>query len=296
MKAVLDTKVQSAYDDEIAERYHFPSRYLETLRQCVGDWVVFRQPRASGGTLAYFATARVREIVQDPSTSTHHYALIEEFSSFGEPVPWRTNGDYAERAIRELPNIAHVGLYLRGRSVRSLSDDDYFSIIETGFSAAWDPFDPAAGEFDDATADLLAARLEGNSSRKRRLTIACLTNKTVRDRAFRRAVCAAYGHRCAISGLSIVDARGLSEVQAAHIVPVADGGLDTVPNGIALSATVHWLFDRHLISINEDMQLMVAPAVRGSHGISAEKQASSSVGKVPRYAQAQVPIHKCDLR
>jgi putative restriction endonuclease len=264
MKAVLDTKVQSAYDDDIAERYHFPSRYLETLTSCIGDWVVFRQPRASGGTLSYFATARVREIVQDPSNSTHYYALIDKFSSFDEPVPWRTDGAYAERAIRQLPNIAQVGLYLRGRSVRPLDEDDYFAIVEIGFRASWDPSNLAAGAIDEATANLLAARLEASARRKGRLTIACLTNKAVRDRAFRKAVCAAYGHRCAISKLSIVDASGLSEVQAAHIVPVADGGLDTVPNGIALSATVHWLFDRHLISINENMQLMIAPSVSGN--------------------------------
>ena len=31
-----------------------------------------------------------------------------------------------------------------------------------------------------------------------------------------------------------------------------------VQNGIALSATVHWLFDRHLISIGEDYRLLVS--------------------------------------
>jgi putative restriction endonuclease len=31
-----------------------------------------------------------------------------------------------------------------------------------------------------------------------------------------------------------------------------------VQNGLALSATVHWLFDRHLISIGEDHRLLVA--------------------------------------
>ncbi len=29
-------------------------------------------------------------------------------------------------------------------------------------------------------------------------------------------------------------------------------------NGLALSATVHWLFDRHLISIDQDWRLLVA--------------------------------------
>ncbi|MEJ0023393.1 MAG: HNH endonuclease [Alphaproteobacteria bacterium] len=47
-------------------------------------------------------------------------------------------------------------------------------------------------------------------------------------------------------------------MQAAHIWAVSDGGPDVVQNGIALSATVHWLFDRHLISISDDYRLIVA--------------------------------------
>jgi putative restriction endonuclease len=33
---------------------------------------------------------------------------------------------------------------------------------------------------------------------------------------------------------------------------VAEGGPDVVQNGIALSATAHWLFDRHLIALTDD--------------------------------------------
>jgi putative restriction endonuclease len=31
-----------------------------------------------------------------------------------------------------------------------------------------------------------------------------------------------------------------------------------IQNGIALSATVHWLFDRHLISLTDDLGLLVS--------------------------------------
>lgn len=47
-------------------------------------------------------------------------------------------------------------------------------------------------------------------------------------------------------------------MQAAHIWPVAEGGPDTIQNGIALSATVHWLFDRHLISLTDNYGLLVS--------------------------------------
>ena len=51
---------------------------------------------------------------------------------------------------------------------------------------------------------------------------------------------------------------GKAEVQAAHIWSVADGGPDIVQNGIALSATCHWLFDRHLISLGDEYGLLVS--------------------------------------
>lgn len=85
-----------------------------------------------------------------------------------------------------------------------------------------------------------------------------LVNRKIRDANFRLEVCRAYDDRCAVTGLRIINGGGRAEVQAAHIKPVAAGGPDVVQNGIALSATVHWLFDRHLISIGEDYRLLVS--------------------------------------
>ena len=51
---------------------------------------------------------------------------------------------------------------------------------------------------------------------------------------------------------------GRSEVQAARIRPVNDQAPDSIRNGIALSGTVHWMFDRGLISLGEDYSILVA--------------------------------------
>ena len=83
-----------------------------------------------------------------------------------------------------------------------------------------------------------------------------LLNRKIRDAAFRGAVCAACDNSRAVTGLRIVNGGGRSEVQAAHIWPVADGGPDVVQNGLALSGTIHWLFDRHLISVSDDYRGM----------------------------------------
>lgn len=259
MKAIFDTKPESAYDDDIATRYHFPARYLGVASRCVGDWVVFRRPRAGGEGIAYFAVGRLVGVSPDPTTPGHHYAAIADYLPFDRPVPWRVDGRYAEAALRGITNVPQVGLFLRGKSVRELEDADFVEIVEAGLSETLDPanakmlgLDPQS--VDEATWELLNVPLEFAERR----VVAMLVNRKVRDASFRRSVCHAYDNRCAVTGLKIINGGGRSEVQAAHILAVADGGPDIVQNGIALSATAHWLFDRHLISIGEDMRLLVS--------------------------------------
>jgi len=68
----------------------------------------------------------------------------------------------------------------------------------------------------------------------------------------------AYDSTCAVTRLRIVNGGGRAEAQAAHIWLVADGGPDVVQNGLALSSTAHWLFDRHFISLTDDYGLLVS--------------------------------------
>ena len=66
----------------------------------------------------------------------------------------------------------------------------------------------------------------------------------------------AYDNTCAISGLRIINGGGRAEAQAAHIRPVHANGPDSLRNGVALSSTFHWMFDRGLISIDDDFSLL----------------------------------------
>ncbi|MDR6190597.1 putative restriction endonuclease [Agrobacterium pusense] len=61
-----------------------------------------------------------------------------------------------------------------------------------------------------------------------------------------------------MTGIKLFNGGERSEVQAAHIRPVADGGPDSVRNGLALSGTVHWMFDRGLVSIFVNYTLLIA--------------------------------------
>lgn len=83
-----------------------------------------------------------------------------------------------------------------------------------------------------------------------------LTNRAIRDRNFRKTVLKAYGERCAITGLRLINGGGRAEVEAAHIRPVEHDGPDIVSNGIALSGTAHWMFDRSLVSLSNDLKFL----------------------------------------
>jgi putative restriction endonuclease len=257
MKAVFDTKPSSAYDDDVT-RYQFPRRYLNLVKAAVGDWVVLRRPRADGGNLAYFAVAQVAGLAPDPDDPTLTFARLTDYLEFDSTVAWRLGGRYAEQALREMP-IQQVGVYLRGRSVRPLSDADFAEIVSTGLSQTLAPdnairlglvgMEEAAQPFElDVVPGVDQVR------RVERL----LMNRKIRDANFRRHVCEAYEDRCAVTGLRIINGGGRSEVQAAHIWGVGEGGPDVVQNGIALSGTIHWLFDRHLISLTKEYRLLVS--------------------------------------
>ena len=83
----------------------------------------------------------------------------------------------------------------------------------------------------------------------------------VRNDNFRIGVRGAYKNTCAISGIGLVHLPNSElvqyEVQAAHIKPIAAGGLDTIDNGIALNGSIHWAFDRGMLWVTMDDRLRV---------------------------------------
>jgi putative restriction endonuclease len=274
MKAVFDTKPTSIYDDEVTRHYQFPGRYRTIVERCVGDRIVLRRPRADGGNLAYFACAIVSHLEPDQQIPNMTFAHLRDFMQFDHPVPWMLSGRYWEADLRNIPR-QQVGVNLRGRSVRALSDDDFAAIVAAGLSETLAPENAERLNLSNVTiaeadADLHAPPGQDQARRVEQV----LTSRLIRDASFRGLVLDAYDGRCAVTRLRILDGRDNPEVQAAHVWSVADGGPDVVQNGIALSATVHWLFDRHLITISDDYRLIVAQsrvpvefqAVYGQHG------------------------------
>ncbi|SMF82146.1 putative restriction endonuclease [Tistlia consotensis] len=292
MKGVFDTREGSGYDDDRARRYHFPSRYRSAVEQLVGRWILYREPRREGGRQGYVAAARVRGIVEDPKRPGHAYALMGDYLPFDRPVPMAdATGRYREARLRALESRRLAGQALQGRAVRSLSDEDFAAIAREGLGEVLSSENARRLDLD-VTADAEALALLGAppAEQERRIE-QILLNRPIRDARFRQQVRLAYDFTCAVTGLRIFNGGGRPEVQAAHILPVAEGGPDVVQNGVALSGTVHWLFDRHLISLTDDHRLLVAhnrvpgelQSLFGRQGEKIRLPADPALHPQPRY-------------
>ena len=131
-----------------------------------------------------------------------------------------------------------------------MPDQEFDLILKAGFAEnIVEPTVPSATSnagFEEAQADFERPLVETTITRK------------FRDKAFTRQIQAAYDKKCAMTGLRIINGGGRAEAQAAHIKPVADNGSDSIRNGLALSSTLHWMFDRGLVSIDDDFRLLKA--------------------------------------
>jgi putative restriction endonuclease len=255
----------TTYDDSPAERYQFPSQYLSRAEASVGDWVVYYEPLKVPETKGYFAVAKVQEIISDPSAAGMYLAIIEpgSYLDFANPVPFSGPEGVIESGI--LNAQGHIS----GRAqsaVRALSSADFNRIIQKGLSET-EPLLPraddigAAAGFHEVQAPF---QLE-----QERIRVSSLMSRIVRDRVFRRIVLRAYDERCAVTGLRLINGSGRAEVVAAHIRPVEKSGPDTVSNGVALSGTAHWMFDRGLISLADDLEILVSRQVNDLDGVLA---------------------------
>lgn len=244
----------SIYDDIPEVRYQFPKVYLSRAKQMVGDWIVYREPVKIPLSKGFFAVAKVERVIPDPDKADHYRALIEEGSylPFEPTVPHKVDGQPVER---DLANAQ--------AAVRPLSNSDFARIIALGLPE--DHTLPRVGNLEplDRVQDTqMPFEIE-------RPIVQTLLNRPFRDRAFRRAVLRAYDGRCAVTGWKLVNGGGRLEAEAAHIRPVEHAGPDSIRNGLALSGTVHWMFDRGLIGLSDELDIMVSRQVNDPSSIEA---------------------------
>ena len=255
-KAVFTTKVSPSYKDLPEERYHFPRTYLNYVLQTVGDYIVYYEPRRSsaelssrGGRQSYFGVARVDSVIEDADLPDHYFAIVDRatYLDFDTPVPFEEGGEYYESALAKDDGSTNKGAF--GRAVRLVPDAEFNRILKSGFAPVL--VEAPSTEISLPGFSELPAPFE-------RPMVEMIVSRPFRERSFMHNVRAAYSNRCAMTGLRLINGGGRPEVQAAHIQPVASKGPDSVRNGLALSGTVHWMFDRGLISIGDDYKILVA--------------------------------------
>jgi putative restriction endonuclease len=244
MAGVFVHRRDTHYDDKPDQRYQFPKRYLKAAAKIEGDWVVYREP-VKAGDKGFYAIAFVERIVPDPTRDDHYLAMIQpgSYLDFPYPVPHRIDGELVESGLSNAQN-----------AVRTLSPMDFVRIINLGLGED-EPILPRVDAAKDNSFAEERAPFAFNDEQERRKI---LTNRTVRDSAFRTAVVEAYDRRCAFSGLQFINGGGRAEVEAAHIKSVSAKGPDSVCNGLALSGTIHWMFDRGLLSLDENLRVLIS--------------------------------------
>lgn len=252
-KGIFLYREDSIYEDRPWEVYQFPASYYSRAEQVIGDWVIFMEP-VKAGRKGYHAVARVDRITPDPRNSDMFLAIIDPTSylDFDRSVPFQTAGNYPERSV----------LNERGRvsgraqaAVRTIPIEDFNRIVELGVDAH-DEVLPRS-DLEEAPAPY-----EFEQDRVR-----MLTKRTVRDRIFRMRVLKAYDRRCAFTGFQFINGGGRAEVEAAHIKSVQDKGPDVVQNGLALSGTVHWMFDRGLLTLADNLRILLSNHINDVDGI-----------------------------
>lgn len=275
----------SIYDDRPAEYYQFPRQYLGRVEACAGDWIVYYEPVKVPESRGYFAMARVEQIVPDPEAPGMYRALIQpgSYLDFANLVPFSVDSDVVERGV------LNENGRISGRAqaaVRSLSVDDFNRIVGLGLREDA-PVLPRIGE----ASSLPGLREEPAvfTFEQTRERISYLSSRIVRDRVFRRTVLRAYGERCAVTGLRLINGGGRAEVDAAHIRPVEQNGPDIVSNGLALSGTAHWMFDRGLISLSDSLEILVSSRVNDHEGVRALINKSGHAHPPDRYLERPHP-------
>src|SRR5258705_1581316 len=127
-------RTDSIYEDSPAEQYQFPSQYLRRVEACVGDLIIYYEPRKVAEYRGYFAIAKVRDVIPDPGTSGMYLALIEpgSYLDFANPVPFNGDAGPVEQGV--LNDQGRIS----GRAqsaVRPISPEEFNRIIELGLEA-----------------------------------------------------------------------------------------------------------------------------------------------------------------
>lgn len=241
---ILVTQRFPGYQDIPAVRYHYPKvKYHRRLQNLVNCFVLFYEPRRggqgrgsnSGGREAFVGGAFVDRLSDDLADPSHGFAWFRFAIDFTTVVP-------------------RTATSIMGRQLQSVVLDDIAyevaeNVVRLGLTVDVGNSNPL---FHQGLSDV-----EELVSIKNRPLVEVTTNRRLRDQSFRyRVVESVYAGTCAFTGIRMTNGRGRAEADAAHIRPVEQDGPDTIRNGIALTKSIHWAFDRGLVSMTDEGRIV----------------------------------------
>lgn len=239
ISGILVAKRYAEYKDQPGRLYHYPTGFYQSaITRLKGQLVLIYEPRrggstrgsSGGGRMAFVGYAFLGDSWADGADPTHSFVETRHFTEFPAPVSLAStafNAKALQRAVHVIPAEA-------AEKVLALGLAPILSPKGTGVQE---------GLVDPSVPPELT----------RRPIRDVIVSRPVRDASFRmRVVADVYQGVCALSGVKLTNGYGRAEVDAAHIMPVERGGPDSVQNGLALSKTLHWAFDRGLISLADD--------------------------------------------
>lgn len=283
---VLESRPRSGYADTV-NTYEFPARYLEHFAPLAAGealWAVLYEPRRAGGRTAYVGwvviTGPPRRAPSADGRDLWQVRYATAIDPFPRLVPRLVNDEPVEAWLRPVPLALHPHR-LQGRAVRPITADDFARILTL------------AGRLPPGLAPALA--IEDR--------LRYLISVVRREQDFRERVVRAYDRTCAVSRFgSTAPAHAEligSLVDAAHIRPIAHGGGDAITNGIALTPTLHRLFDAGYFTLQYRGDALLvrvsphlpAPALRGQDSAFALALSGGQPVRLPS-ARTNLPDHQ----
>jgi putative restriction endonuclease len=250
---VLESFVGSEYNDSPLQ-YEFPPRYLKVfgpLSRGEPVFAVIYEPRGESGAgrMAYVGWATITA----PPHRTGRVSRRKEplwavdyvggFNDFAHTAPRKVGGVAIESFIAHGVGPAQVG-----NAVRPLPESEAIVIINIGFGGE--------RSADIAYPTSLPQPQLVVADRQR---VERMVTTLERDARFRQSVLKAYEFRCAVSGFmaeGVRPGRITRLIEAAHVRPVAMSGPDDITNGLALTPTLHKMFDEGLFTMAYDGQAL----------------------------------------
>ncbi|MBT9548419.1 MAG: HNH endonuclease [Candidatus Sericytochromatia bacterium] len=188
-----------------------------------------------------------------------HKQLIEAYT-FVESEAWFVNRDQVYQRLREakrrycqsekpLTYSEDILLYMLAEAGK-LSIETQFSVhSEANEEAPSIPTETPPVEPSEATAGFVVS---DSTQPERTMTVISRIN---RDQSLPEQIKALYDYRCQVCGVRLETAAG-PYVEAAHLVPLAEGGTDCLGNLLCLCPNHHKLLDFGGFTLNDDLHLI----------------------------------------